>query len=80
MTRAWPVEPGYVGTVISGIEMKLGENEEDHRQRASHFRGYWNRPEEETARALQDGWFHTGDQGEVERPRELGASAAASRT
>ncbi|HEY1482633.1 MAG TPA: hypothetical protein VGF19_07925, partial [Candidatus Acidoferrum sp.] len=25
---------------------------------------YWNRPEE-TARALQDGWFHTGDQGEV---------------
>src|SRR5437867_585286 len=28
------------------------------------FRGYWNRPEE-TARVLQDGWFHTGDQGEV---------------
>ena len=29
------------------------------------FPGYWNRPEE-TARALRDGWFHTGDQGEVD--------------
>jgi len=28
------------------------------------FPGYWNRPEE-TVRVLQDGWFHTGDQGEV---------------
>jgi long-chain acyl-CoA synthetase len=29
------------------------------------FPGYWNRPEE-TAKALRDGWFHTGDQGEVD--------------
>ena len=29
------------------------------------FPGYWNRPQE-TAKALRDGWFHTGDQGEVD--------------
>ena len=59
-----PVEPGYVGTVITGIEMKLGENEEIVVRGPHIFPGYWNRPKE-TARVLQDGWFHTGDQGEV---------------
>src|SRR5436853_2279817 len=58
-----PVEPGYVGTVITGIEMKLAENEEIVVRGPHIFPGYWNRPEE-TARVLQDGWFHTGDQGE----------------
>jgi long-chain acyl-CoA synthetase len=59
-----PVEPGYVGSAITGIEMKLAENEEIVVRGPHIFPGYWNRPEE-TARALQDGWFHTGDQGEV---------------
>jgi long-chain acyl-CoA synthetase len=59
-----PVEPGYVGTTITGIEMKIGENEEILVRGPNIFPGYWNRPEE-TARVLQDGWFHTGDQGEV---------------
>jgi len=59
-----PVEPGYVGTAIPGIEMKLSENEEIVVRGPHIFPGYWNRPEE-TARVLQDGWFHTGDQGEV---------------
>ena len=59
-----PVEPGYVGTAVNGIEMKVGDNEEIMVRGPNIFPGYWNRPEE-TARALQDGWFHTGDQGEV---------------
>ncbi len=59
-----PVEPGYVGSVITGIEMKLAEGEEIIVRGPHIFPGYWNRPEE-TARVLQDGWFHTGDQGEV---------------
>src|SRR5580693_6853700 len=59
-----PVEPGYVGTAISGIEMRIAENEEIVVRGPHIFPGYWNRPEE-TARVLQDGWFHTGDQGEV---------------
>jgi long-chain acyl-CoA synthetase len=59
------VEPGRVGPAIAGIEMKLGENEEIVVRGPNIFPGYWNRPEE-TAKALRDGWFHSGDQGEAD--------------
>ena len=59
-----PVEPGYVGQPIRGIEMKVAEHEEIVVRGPHIFSGYWNRPEE-TARVLRDGWFRTGDQGEV---------------
>jgi long-chain acyl-CoA synthetase len=59
-----PVEPGYVGSVITGIDMKVTDNEEIVVRGPHIFPGYWNRPEE-TARVVQEGWFHTGDQGEV---------------
>jgi long-chain acyl-CoA synthetase len=59
------VEAGRVGPAISGIEMKLGENEELMVRGPNIFPGYWNRPQE-TAKALRDGWFRSGDQGEVD--------------
>jgi long-chain acyl-CoA synthetase len=59
-----PVEPGYVGQAIPGIEMKIAENSEIIVRGPHIFAGYWNRPEE-TARVVREGWFHTGDQGEV---------------
>jgi long-chain acyl-CoA synthetase len=59
-----PVEPGYVGSAISGVELKIAENEEIVVRGPNIFTGYWNLPEE-TSRILQDGWLHTGDQGEV---------------
>ncbi len=59
------VVPGRVGPAISGIEMRLGENDEILVRGPNVFAGYWNRPEE-TARVLRDGWFHTGDQGEAD--------------
>jgi long-chain acyl-CoA synthetase len=57
-------EPGRVGQVVPGVEMSVGENEEILVRGPNIFPGYWNRPED-TARVLKDGWFHTGDQGEV---------------
>ncbi|RMG49346.1 MAG: long-chain fatty acid--CoA ligase [Acidobacteria bacterium] len=57
-------QPGWVGPSIPGIEMKLGEHDEILVRGPHIFQGYWNRPQE-TAEALRDGWFHTGDQGEV---------------
>lgn len=57
-------EPGRVGSAVAGVQMKLGENDEILARGPNVFPGYWNRPEE-TAKVLRDGWFHTGDQGEV---------------
>ncbi|MFY9529569.1 MAG: AMP-binding protein [Candidatus Acidiferrales bacterium] len=59
------VTSGRVGPTIPGIEMILGENDEILVRGPNVFPGYWQRPEE-TAKALRDGWFHTGDQGEVD--------------
>ncbi len=58
------VEPGRVGPAVPGVEMKLGENDEILVRGPNVFPGYWNRPLE-TANARREGWFHTGDQGEV---------------
>src|SRR6201982_129614 len=58
-------EPGRVGRPIPGIEMKLAENAETIVRGSNFFPGYWNRPAE-TAKAIRDGWFHTGDQGEAD--------------
>jgi len=60
-----PVIAGRAGPAISGVEMKIVENAEILVRGPNIFPGYWNRPEE-TAKALRDGWFHTGDQGEVD--------------
>ena len=57
-------EPGRVGQSIPGIDLLVAENDEIVVSGPNVFPGYWNRPEE-TARALQGGVFHTGDQGEV---------------
>jgi len=59
------VELGKVGPAIPGVEMTVGENREILVRGPNIFPGYWNRPQE-TARVLRDGWFHTGDQGEVD--------------
>lgn len=59
------VVPGRVGKAIPGIDMRLGENDEIIVRGPNIFAGYWNRPQE-TAKALHDGWFHSGDQGEVD--------------
>ena len=60
------VTPGRVGPAIAGIEMKLAENEEIVVRGPNIFPGYWDR-QQESAKVLRDGWFHTGDQGEVDR-------------
>ena len=57
--------PGRVGPTIPGIEMRIGDGEEIVVRGPNIFPGYWNRPQQ-TAEVMRDGWFHTGDQGEMD--------------
>ncbi|MGW6143077.1 long-chain-fatty-acid--CoA ligase [Streptomyces sp. NPDC055140] len=68
-------KPGSVGTPIRGVEMRVVDNgtEVPHGETGEiAIRGhnvmkrYWQRPEE-TAAAIRDGWFYTGDLGRVDQ-------------
>ena len=50
------------GVPAVGVRMRV-DAEGEVCARSNHvFEGYWNQPEE-TEKAIQDGWFHTGDGG-----------------
>jgi acyl-CoA synthetase (AMP-forming)/AMP-acid ligase II len=50
------------GVPAVGVRMRV-DAEGEVCARSNHvFEGYWNQPDE-TAKAIQDGWFHTGDGG-----------------
>ncbi|WP_448627192.1 long-chain-fatty-acid--CoA ligase [Geodermatophilus sp. URMC 64] len=63
-------KPGSIGTPIRGVEMRLvddegrdvtgGEVGEIAIRGENVMKGYWGKPEE-TAKAIPDGWFRTGD-------------------
>ncbi len=60
------VKPGSVGVPCPGIEVKLDEDGEVMCRGGNVFRGYLNQPDK-TAEVLDDdGWFRTGDIGELD--------------
>jgi long-chain acyl-CoA synthetase len=54
-----------VGPPLDGVQVEIAEDGEILVKGDNVMRGYWNDPET-TARALRDGWLHTGDVGEVD--------------
>ena len=56
---------GTVGKTLPNIEVRIAQDGEILVRGPSVFKGYWNRPEE-TKAALVDGWFKTGDIGNID--------------
>jgi long-chain acyl-CoA synthetase len=55
---------GSVGKPIAGVEIKVAPDGEILVRGENVTQGYFNAAEE-TSRAFEDGWFHTGDIGEI---------------
>ena len=62
---------GTIGMPISSIQVKIGDKNEILVKGPTVMKGYYNKPDE-TAEAIDaDGWFHTGDCGEIAPTGEL---------
>ena len=62
---------GTIGMPISSIQVRIGDKNEILVKGPTVMKGYYNKPEE-TAEAIDaDGWFHTGDCGEIAPTGEL---------
>ena len=57
---------GTVGKIIEGIEVKIAETGEILVKGHNVMQGYYKDPEK-TAEAIKDGYFHTGDKGEIDK-------------
>lgn len=56
---------GTVGKILPNLEVRIADDGEILVRGPSVFKGYWNRPQE-TQNAFQDGFFKTGDIGNID--------------
>ncbi|KKW62752.1 AMP-dependent synthetase/ligase [Mycolicibacterium elephantis] len=65
VNRVDDLKIGSVGKLLPGNSMRLNEDNELLVKGGVVFSGYW-RNEEETKAVFSDGWFHTGDLGDID--------------
>ncbi|MBO0731628.1 MAG: AMP-binding protein, partial [Acidimicrobiaceae bacterium] len=58
------------GVPAIGVEVRTAADGEVLARSNHVFAGYWQQPEE-SAKALVDGWFHTGDEGHIDESEHL---------
>ena len=62
----YKVKAGSVGYACPGVEVELDEDGEVLCRGGNVFRGYLNQPEKTSEVLDADGWFHSGDIGEID--------------
>ncbi|MDX1448412.1 MAG: long-chain fatty acid--CoA ligase, partial [Acidimicrobiia bacterium] len=65
VNRPDAVSVGSVGLPIPGVGVRIADDGEVLIKGRHIFQGYWNNPEA-TAEVMRDGWFHSGDIGELD--------------
>src|SRR5579859_4306762 len=60
-----PRQPGRVGLPFPGVEVRLGELDEVQLKGGQVFQGYWRNPKATAEVFTPDGFFRTGDVGEI---------------
>lgn len=59
------VVPGSAGKVMDGVEVKISEDGEILSKGRNLMKGYYKNPKATSEVIDSDGWFHTGDLGEI---------------
>ena len=70
LNHPFGTKKGSVGKAMAGVDVKIADDGEILVRGENVTRGYFN-ADEETARAFADGWFHTGDVGEITSDGQL---------
>ena len=70
LNHPFGTKKGSVGKAIAGVDVRIAPDGEILVRGENVTRGYFNEAAE-TAKAFEDGWFHTGDIGEIAPDGEL---------